>query len=351
MEKPIQTGTVGAPLGQIADQLGGELLGPADFIVARLTSADCGDAQGLAFAEQAKYVKEAKAAGVGALLVGPDIDPEGIPAVRVPKPRLAFLMLLTVTDRPYAIREGVHPTAVIDPAALVEDGAKVGPYAVVEAGATVRKGAHIHAHAYVGELCEVKADAVLLPHAVLLRNVELGARSVVFPGAVIGSEGFGFVFDGKRQIKIPQVGRVVIGADCEIGALSAIDRATAGKTQVGDDTKFDNFVQLAHNCTVGEHTVMAAFTGVGGSTKIGDRCTFGGSTTLADHVSVASDVMLGGRAGVTSSIDEPGVYFDFPATPLKSARRNLVLRTKLDEMVSRIRKLEARLAALEGDDK
>jgi UDP-3-O-[3-hydroxymyristoyl] glucosamine N-acyltransferase len=350
MEKPIQTGAVGAALGQIAAQLGGELLGSADFVVHRLTSVDTADPAGLAFAEKQIYVEQAKRAGVGALLIGAAIEADGIPAIRVPNPRLAFFMMLTKSDRPYPIQAGVHPTAVVSDGAVIEDSARIGPYAVVEHGAVVRGGAHIHAHAYIGEFCEVKAGAVVLPHAVLLRNVELGARSVVFSGAVLGAEGFGFVWDGARRVKIPQVGRVVIADDCEIGALTALDRATAGTTAVGVGTKIDNLVQIAHNCKIGEHVVIAAVSAIGGSTTIGDRSTLAGGTQAADHAVIGADVVLAGRAGVTGKITEPGVYMDYPAQPAASARRNLILRTKLDEMLSRIRALEAKLSSIEGGD-
>ncbi|MHB8637431.1 MAG: UDP-3-O-(3-hydroxymyristoyl)glucosamine N-acyltransferase [Fimbriimonadaceae bacterium] len=350
MEKPIQTGAINTTLGELAEQLGGELLGPADFVVSRLTSADTPDAQGLAFAEKHMYVAQAKSAGVGALLIGPDVDPDGIPAVRVPVPRFAFFMLLTMSDRPYPSQDGIHPTAIVGEGAVVEEGARIGPYAVVEQTAIIRRGAHIHAHAYIGDFCEVKAAAVVLPHAVLLRNVELGARSVVFPGAVLGAEGFGFVWDGSQRVKIPQVGRVVVAEDCEIGALTAIDRATAGTTTLGAGTKLDNLIQIAHNCKVGEHVVIAAASAIGGTTTIGDRATLGGGTQATDHAYIGADVILGGRAGVTGRITEPGIYLDYPAQPAASARRNLVLRTQLDAMLNRIRKLEAKLGKLEGGE-
>ena len=171
MEKPIQTGAIGAALGQISALLGGELLGPAEFFVERLTSADTPDRAGLAFAEKQLYIAQANVAGVGALLIGPNLEAEGIPAIRVPNPRLAFFMLLTRSDRPYAIESGIHPTAAIAEGAVIEEGARIGPYAVVESTAIVRNGAHVHAHAYIGDYCEVKEWAVVLPHAVLLRNV------------------------------------------------------------------------------------------------------------------------------------------------------------------------------------
>ena len=350
MEKPIQTGAIGATLSQLATRLSGELLGSGDFFVARLTSADTSDGDGLAFAEKQIYVAQAKSAGVGALLIGPDVDPDGIPAIRVPNPRLAFFALLTTSDRPYQIEPGIHETAVIAAEAFVDPEARVGPYAVIAGGAIVRAGAHIHPFAYIGECCEVKEGAVVLPHAVLLRNVELGARSVVFPSSVLGAEGFGFVWDGKRRVKVPQVGRVVIAEDCEIGAVSAIDRATAGSTTLGAGTKLDNLVQIAHNCKVGEHVVIAAASAIGGTTSIGDRSILGGGTQAADHSFIGADVVLGGRAGVYGRVEGPGVYLDFPVQPAKTARRNLILRTKLDEMLGRIRALEAKLSKLEGGD-
>ena len=222
---------------------------------------------------------------------------------------------------------------------------------MVESTAIVRSGARVHAHAYIGDYCEVKKDAVVLPHAVLLRNVELGARSVVFPSSVLGAEGFGFVWDGQRRVKVPQVGRVIIAADCEIGAVSAVDRATAGTTTLGVGTKLDNLVQIAHNCKIGDHVVIAAASAVGGSTSVGDRAMFGGGTDVADHVAIGADVTLAGRAGVSGNIPEPGVYLDFPAHPAKVALKNLILKTKLHELVSRIRALERKLARMEGGDR
>jgi UDP-3-O-[3-hydroxymyristoyl] glucosamine N-acyltransferase len=189
-----------------------------------------------------------------------------------------------------------------------------------------------------------------LPHAVLLRNVELGARTVVFPGSVLGADGFGFVWDGSRQVKVPQVGRVVIAEDCEIGALSAVDRATAGTTTLGQGTKIDNLVQIGHNCKIGDQVVIAASSAIGGSATIGDRSILGGETGVTDHAVLCADVTLGGRAGVAQSISEPGVYFDYPAQPIKTARRNLILKTKLFELLDRIRALEAKVKKAEGGD-
>lgn len=351
MEKTIQTGTLRTTLGELAKQLGGTLEGPADFFIERLTSAETGDPAGLAFAEKEKYVAAAKATGVGALLIGPEIDPAGIPAIRVPNPKAAFFMLLVKTDRPYPLNGGIHPTAVVSPEATVGEGVNIGPYVVVEAGSVIGDGCRLHAHVYVGEGCELKESVTLLPHAVLVRNVEIGARSTVFSGAVLGADGFGFVWDGKRQMKVPQVGRVILGPDCEIGALSAVDRATAGATKLGADTKLDNLVQLGHNCIVGEHVVIAALTGVGGSTTIGDRCSIGGTTAISDHAVIGSDIMLGGRAGVAGELLEPGVYIGYPAQPMVTAKRNIIHSLNLDKLNSRVRQLERKLAQLEAEQK
>jgi UDP-3-O-[3-hydroxymyristoyl] glucosamine N-acyltransferase len=326
---------------------GGELNGPADFLVERLASAETPDASGLAFAEKKKYVLEAKKSGVGALLIGPDLEADGIPSIRVSNPRLAFFKLLTQSDHPYPASVGIHATAVIDPSAQVDPAASVGAYTVIERYAVVEAGATIHPFAYVGDHCRVRSGASLLPHAVLLRNVDLGERSVVFCGAIIGGDGFGFVWDGSKHVKIPQVGKVVIGPDCEVGSLSAVDRATAGVTTVGAGSKIDNLVQVAHNVHLGEHVVMAALSGIAGSSQLGDRSTVGGLSTISDHVSICADTILGGRAGVIADIDEPGVYFDFPSQPVSQARRNMIHRMNLTDLVQRIRNLEQKLAQLE----
>jgi len=332
-------------LGDVAALLGGELVGDPNQWVSRPTPADGDDPNGICFAGARRYVELAEASPVGAVLLSAELLPCAKPHILVSDPRSAFGRLLAHWQRPLPLNTGVHALAVVDAEADVHPQAQVGPYAVVERGARIEANARIFPFAYVGENCVVGEGAAILPHAVLYQDVLVGARSVVHSGAVIGADGFGFVWDGDKQIKVPQVGAVEIGADVEIGSNVCIDRATSGVTRIGDGVKLDNLVQVGHNVAIGGHTVIAALTGISGSTTVGERVVMGGSCATSDHIQIADDVRLGGRTGVLSDIDEPGEYWGMPARPLTEAIRASVLVYRLPELLKRVRELERRLAA------
>jgi UDP-3-O-[3-hydroxymyristoyl] glucosamine N-acyltransferase len=329
-------------LGQLAELLQGDLHGPADLIIERVTSAGMADPEGIAFAETDEYREKAEQVPIAALLVGPGMSAT-VPYIVVAAPRHAFFALLNWCDRPLKAGAGVHPTAQIAESATVEPGTSIGAFAVVGEDSVVEAGAVIHAHGFVGDRCRIGSGSVIYPRAVLVQDVTLGARCIIHPGAVIGAEGFGFVWDGKRRIKIPQVGGVTLGDDVEIGANTCIDRATAGQTRIGSGSKIDNLCQIGHNCEIGEHTVLAGACGISGSVKIGSRCVLGGGVGTNDHISICDDVTLGGRSGVDRDITEPGAYFGTPARPIGEAMRAFVLIPKLPEIWSRVRKLEKKV--------
>jgi UDP-3-O-[3-hydroxymyristoyl] glucosamine N-acyltransferase len=319
--------------------VGGTAVGSPEHPVSGPVAPESSDSAGIAFAEDSAFLSVVEASGVGSVLVKPGLVPSK-PHIVVDRPREAFLKLLYLVDAPLPLAPDIHPTAVVDPGATVAEGVRIGPYAVVESGARLGAGVRVYAHAYVGEDCEVGENSQILPHAVLVRNVILGARCVVQPGAVVGADGFGFAWDGKRHVKIPQIGRVEIGPDCEIGALSAVDRATLGVTEIGEGTKLDNFVQVAHNVKIGEHTVIASQTGIGGSSTIGSRVSMAGQCAVGDHRKVGDDIRMGGRTGVAQDIFEPGDYWGTPAIPIRDAQRIALLKLKLPEILSRLKALE-----------
>lgn len=322
--------------------LQGQLHGPADLEIAGLTSAGIADPNAITFAESEVYLGKAESVEVGALLVAPGLVPT-VPHIVVENPRLAFFLLLRLCDRPLAGHSGVHPSAVIADSAEVDPTASIGAHAIVGESAVIGPHALLHAHAFVGDRCRIGEGTVIYPRAVLVQDVTVGQRCVIHSGAVIGAEGFGFVWDGQRRIKIPQVGGVTLGDDVEIGANTCIDRATAGQTRVGRGTKIDNLCQIGHNTEIGEDTVIAGFCGIPGSVKIGSRCMLGGGVGFNDHVSIGDDITLGGRSGVDRDITEPGGYFGTPARPIGEAMRAFVLIPKLPELWSRLRKLEKKV--------
>jgi len=336
-------------LGSLAQLLGGEAEGPIDKELERPVSAGDIDPLGVTFAENEKYLKLAESSEIGAILVGRDVRKSDRALVRVDSPRRAFAQLLSICRREQTLAPGVHPTAIIDPSAKVDPTAQIGPYVVVSAEATLGPGVRLFPFCFVGDRCVLHQGVTLYPHVVLYQDVTLGKNTVVHSGSVLGSEGFGYVWDGKKRSKIPQVGVVEVGEEAELGANITVDRATAGATRIGSGSKLDNLVQVAHNVSIGEHCVIAAQSGISGSTTLGDRVVMGGNVGTNDHVHIGNDVILGGRSSVDRDIEEPGAYFGTPARPLAEAKRSFVLTTKLPELLSRIRELERKVEELSAE--
>ncbi len=343
--------SVGWTLGELAALLQGTCDGPLDLLIKRPVPAGSPASDGLSFAENDEYLQKVADGGAAAVLAKPDADTRGVPAIRVDRPRQAFGRFLGMCDRPLPIELGVHPTAVVSPDAEIGEGVSIGPYVVVEQGVKIGDHAKIYPFVYIGENCTIGAHATVYPHVVLYREVTVGARGVIHAGAVIGADGFGFVWDGKKQNKVPQVGAVDLGDDVEVGANTTVDRATAGATRIGRGSKLDNLVQIGHNCSIGEDSVFAAYCGISGSTTVGDRCTFAGQVGTSSHVTVGNDVTLGGRTGVTKDLPKPGVYWGTPARPYVEAVKIVAFTHKGPEMYDRLRALEKRIQELEESTK
>ena len=203
--------------------------------------------------------------------------------------------------------------------------------------------------AYVGPGCKIGSGTVIMPHAVLVQDVVVGQYCVVGPGTVIGHSGFGYVWDGEKQIRVPQVGGVRLGDRVEIGALTAIDRSTAGQTRIDEGNKIDNLVQIAHNVELGPHGVYASGVGIAGSTKVGARAMLGGQSGYSDHLVIADGVVLAGRAAGLSSIDKPGVYGGTPAIPIADYMRSVAAYKDLPKLIKRVRTLEKEVKTLMGE--
>ncbi|MBS1703354.1 MAG: UDP-3-O-(3-hydroxymyristoyl)glucosamine N-acyltransferase [Armatimonadetes bacterium] len=337
-------------LGELAKTLQAEIVGPADLVISAPATSSSANPNGLAFAESQEYLDEAAASGVGAVIVPMSVESFSKPILRHPAPRAAFGHLLHLFDRPYPFVSGVHPTAVVSPAATVDPTASIGAYAVIEAGATISASVLVMPFAYVGENCTVGEGSRLLPHAVLLRDVTLGENCEIGPGAVLGHSGFGYYWDGTKHVAIPQVGGVTLGDAVDVGALTAIDRATADDTFIDSGNKFDNLVQIAHNVKMGPHGVVASQVGIAGSTRIGARLTAGGQSGFADHVTVTDNVALSGRAGVMNDIQEPGMYGGAPSMPIRQFHRVFSLMSDLPNLVKRLKALEKKIQELEGGE-
>ncbi|MDR1728863.1 MAG: UDP-3-O-(3-hydroxymyristoyl)glucosamine N-acyltransferase [Acidobacteriota bacterium] len=272
----------------------------------------------------------------------------GVALILSPNPKLDFAKAaLLLHPRPTG-GGGRHPTALVAPDAVLGERVELGPYVVVEEGARIGDGTILSARVTVGRGCAIGEDCILHPGVTLYPGAVLGARVVLHAGAVVGADGFGYVPDGGRRWKFPQVGGVVLGDDVEVGANTTIDRGSLGTTRIGEGAKIDNLVQIAHNVEIGRHVVIAAQTGVSGSTVIEDCAVIGGQVGFGDHARVEGGVVIGSKAGVLPGkvVRAGEVYWGVPVRPLREYKRLNALFGRLPGMKAELASLKAELAEL-----
>ena len=321
--------------------------------VATLSDATVGD---LCFVETHDR-QEDVAASAAAIVLAPLDFPEPVPdsIIRVSEPRRAFFQI-SESFLPPPDYSGIHATASIDPSAVLAEGATVAPGAVLAAGVRVAQGSVIGPNAYLGPGVEVGRDSIVHANASIQRGTRIGDRCVIHAGASIGGDGFGYQWDGSGHRKVPQLGRVVIEDDCEIGCNVCVDRATLGTTVVGGGTKVDNLVQIAHNVRLGEHVIMVAQSGIAGSTRVGTGCIIAGQAAITDHLDIGAGARIGGQAGVTNDVAAGQAVTGTPARPVGRTLREQAALGRLPALIKQVNRqqriieaLEARLAAIEGD--
>jgi UDP-3-O-[3-hydroxymyristoyl] glucosamine N-acyltransferase len=338
----------GFTLAEIATALGAGVEGDPTRIVTGVAALETAGPDEISLVADSRHVPAARASRAGAFLVPPDIAGLDAPLVRCRSPRRGLADLLLLFHPPIPVAAGVDPSAVVAPGARVDPTAAVGALAVIEAGAVVGPGVKVYPLVYIGAGAEVGEGSVLYPQVVIRDGVRLGRRVIVHPGAVLGADGFGYVLDGGAHRKIPQVGGLLIGDDVEIGANATIDRATLGTTVVGRGTKIDNLVMVAHNVEIGEHAIVAAQTGIAGSSRIGRNVVLGGQVGVGDHVTIGEGAMLGSQTGVASSVAAGEKLLGTYGRPMVQFQRIWVAQGQLPELLRRVRQLERRLALLEG---
>jgi UDP-3-O-[3-hydroxymyristoyl] glucosamine N-acyltransferase len=265
------------------------------------------------------------------VILGPQAEPlTRLPRIVSDNPYAYFARVSQLLNPASAPRPGVHAAAHVDASARVAASARVDAGAVVGAAAEVGERAWIGAGCTIGEAAAVGADSRLHPSVVVYAGCRIGKRAVVHSGAVIGADGFGMALDAGRWLKVPQIGRVLIGDDVEIGANTTIDRGTVDDTVIEDGVKLDNQVQIGHNCRIGAHTAMAGCAGVAGSAQIGRRCTLGGAAVILGHLSLCDDVHVSAATVITRSIRKPGTYTGlYPFDENASWARNAALLRQL----------------------
>jgi UDP-3-O-[3-hydroxymyristoyl] glucosamine N-acyltransferase len=300
----------------------------------------------LCFAERSDQVCVVGASRAGAVLVPTDF-PE-LPRcvlLRVACPRTDFFAIAGLF-LPASEFVGIHPSAIIDPEAELGEGVSIGACTVVAAGARVGAHSILGAGVYLGPGAILGTECRIEANVTVHRESTLGNRTVVHSGTVIGADGFGYVWDGGAHRKVPQLGRVTIEADVEIGANCCVDRATLGETRIRRGAKIDNLVQIAHNADIGEHAILVAQAGVAGSSRVGAGAVIAGQVAISDHVSVGAGARVGGQSGVTKDIPAGSAVFGTPARPLTDTLRELAALAKLPATLKRLRQQEQQIADL-----
>lgn len=328
-------------LSEVARLLEGELIGTEDPLITGVSGIEDAEPGDLTFLAKSSLVRALGSSGATAVLVGPGLDVD-IPAVRVGNPYTAFADFLEhlLPDLDRVFPPGVHPTAVIDPAADVTSATSVGPYCVIGPGTVLGKGCRLGAHVILGCDVTVGADCRIYANVTVREGCVFGDRVMIHSGAIIGTDGFGYVPGQGGIRKIPQVGIVEIQNDVEIGAGSCIDRATTGRTVVGAGSKIDNLVQIGHNVRLGVRCSLSAQTGIAGSSTLGDGVVVGGKVGIGDHIKIGDGVMIGGMAGVAGDIPAGKTVFGYPAVDAKESFRMSAALRKLPALLQRVRQLE-----------
>ena len=321
---------------ELAQRFGLELRGD-DRAVHGVGTLATATADQLGFLANPRYRGQLAETGAGVVVLrADDADARAGTALLARDPYVAFAKIAALFERKPARMAGIHPTAAVDPSAEVEPSAHVGPHVSIGARSRIGAGASIGPGCVIGEDCVIGEGCELVARATLVTRVRLGKRVLVHPGAVLGADGFGIAMDHGRWIKVPQLGGVMVGDDCEIGANTSIDRGALGDTVLEEDVRLDNQIQVGHNVRIGAHTAMAGCSAVAGSAVIGRHCLVGGGAGILGHLEICDRVVITAMSLVTHSIREPGEYSS--GTPLmdnRSWRRSAARFKQLDDIARR----------------
>lgn len=332
-------------LSELADKTGGKPEGDGSVVIRGVCSLDRPRADHIAMALAETRINWKDSLEIpAALIVSERIEELDLPMIVHQNPRLAFTIALRHFHQPESPAPGIDPNALVAHGAEVDPTASVGPYCVIEAGAIIGAEVEIGAGCYIGKGSVIGENAKLYPNVVVLHDVVIGARCIIHPGVVIGSDGFGFTPTEDGNLKVPQVGKVIIGNDVEIGANSTIDRATLDETVIADDVKIDNLVQIAHNVKIGPHTRIAAQAGISGRTIIEADVVIAGQAGFQNGIKVGRGSMVGGQAGVTRNVPAGSRVSGYPARDHRLALKLLAAQNRLPEIIERLDAIEKQLA-------
>jgi UDP-3-O-[3-hydroxymyristoyl] glucosamine N-acyltransferase len=341
-------------LGKLAEIVNGRLAGDRNTPItgiAGIKEAKTGEISFLSHISFQKHLKDSKAS---AIILGEDMDIQdmkGLNIIIVKNPSLAYAVIADLFDTRGRKGTGeISSLACIAKGAKVAKGASIAPYVHIEEGAVIGKNVTLYPFVYIGENVVVGEKTKIYPNVTIYDGVKIGKQVTVHGGTVIGSDGFGYVWDGKKHVKIPQLGTVEIEDEVEIGANVTIDRASLGKTIIKKGTKIDNLVQIAHNVTVGENSIIVSQVGIAGSATIGNNVILAGQTGVRDHVTVGNNVKAGGRTGITKDVPDNMLIMGTPHMPFKEWAKLQGYFNLLPQLFTKVKNMEKKLLGETNDD-
>ncbi|MCF7808610.1 MAG: UDP-3-O-(3-hydroxymyristoyl)glucosamine N-acyltransferase [Candidatus Marinimicrobia bacterium] len=331
-------------LGDLAVHLNAQVEGDDSILVSKLNEIQAATSDQISFLSNPKYIKFAQTTQAAALIVPDDLEIDFPNLLRTKNPHYAMtkaLEILNQTERP--IRPGIHPSAIIDAEVEIPDSCEIGPGVVITTGVFIGESVIIEANTVIGVGSSIGRHSHLYPNVVLYNDTILGERCIIHAGSIVGSDGFGFAVEQGEIEKIPQTGNVILGNDVEIGANCAIDRGSIGSTTIGDGTKLDNLVHIAHNVKVGKNCFLTAQIAIAGSSTLGDRVQMGGQSGVIGHMNVGNDVKIATRGGVTQDVPDGTMVSGFPARDHRKELRIEAVIQKLPELYKIVKTLEKQI--------
>ncbi len=336
--------SLGLNAGDIAQAVQGRLQGDANVPIEGAAGLAEAEEDQISFFHNLKYAATFQKTRARVIIVPENTNgtsiPDGKTLIRVANPQWAFAHVLGIIEQKNQKHpKGIHDRAFVDPTARLAPNASIGAFAVIEAGVTVGEGSIIYAGCFVGAGSKIGDGCLIYPNVVLRESTQIGNRVIIHAGAVLGADGYGFAPQDGRHHKIPQIGRVVIDDDVEIGANVTIDRATTGETRVGAGTKIDNLVHIAHNVQIGRDCLIIAQVGISGSTRIGNRVTLAGQAGIVGHITIGDGATIGAQSGILSNVAPGEVLFGTPARPFRKSMKLEGIISKLPEIYDVVKQL------------